>query len=87
MRFWNRRSSLATANTALADTPTALADLSTALADPPAALAGLSTALADTPQPLRCERCDVTWRGSLSVPCWCCGSPGAIRGEVRIFAD
>ena len=44
-------------------------------------------ALADAPHSLRCERCDVTWRGSSSVPCWCCGAPGDIRGEVRIFAD
>ena len=43
--------------------------------------------LADALHLLRCERCDVTWRGSLSVPCWCCGSPGAISGDVRIFAD
>ena len=46
-----------------------------------------TAALADVLQSLRCERCDVTWRGSSSVPCWCCGAPGAVRGEVRIFAD
>ena len=53
----------------------------------PAATGGTVAALADAPHSLRCERCDVTWRGSSSVPCWCCGAPGAIRGEVRIFAD
>ncbi len=41
----------------------------------------------DAPYALRCENCDVMWRGASSVPCWCCGAPGAIRGEVRILAD
>jgi len=51
---------------------------------------GAGTAAAarpEGPHSLRCERCDVTWRGPSSVPCWCCGAPGDIRGEVRIFAD
>ena len=43
--------------------------------------------IGDAPYSLRCEHCDVMWRGSPSVPCWCCGAPGAIRGEVRMFAD
>ena len=43
--------------------------------------------LGEAPYALRCEHCDVMWRGSSSVPCWCCGAPGAIRGEVRMFAD
>ena len=46
-----------------------------------------SLPVADAPHSLRCEHCDVMWRGSSSVPCWCCGAPGAIRGEVRMFAD
>ncbi len=47
----------------------------------------LSMPAVDAPYALRCENCDVMWRGSSSVPCWCCGAPGAIRGEVRILAD
>ncbi len=43
--------------------------------------------IGEGPYALRCENCDVMWRGSSSVPCWCCGAPGAIRGEVRILAD
>lgn len=35
----------------------------------------------------RCESCEVTWRGPASVPCWCCGSPGARQGEIRIVPD
>ena len=46
-----------------------------------------SLPIGEAPYALRCEHCDVMWRGSSSVPCWCCGAPGAIRGEVRMFAD
>ena len=46
-----------------------------------------SLPVGDAPYSLRCEHCDVMWWGSSSVPCWCCGAPGAIRGEVRMFAD
>ncbi len=46
-----------------------------------------SVPIGEAPYALRCENCDVMWRGSSSVPCWCCGAPGAIRGEVRILAD
>ena len=38
-------------------------------------------------QVLRCEHCDVTWRGPIAAPCWCCGAPGDRRGDVRIVAD
>jgi hypothetical protein len=38
-------------------------------------------------QVLRCEHCDVTWRGPIAAPCWCCGAPGDRRGDVRVVAD
>ncbi|MCY4280247.1 MAG: hypothetical protein OXC59_06005 [Acidimicrobiaceae bacterium] len=52
-----------------------------------ASTAAPAATLADSYSLLRCERCDVTWRGPSNAPCWCCGAPGHIRGEVRIFAD
>ena len=54
---------------------------------PSAGAVAVAVPPAEAVHSLRCERCDVTWRGSRSMPCWCCGAPGAVRGEVRIFAD
>lgn len=44
------------------------------------------TAIADA-HPLRCGRCDVTWRGTTGDACWVCGDPGMPRGDVRIVED
>jgi len=37
---------------------------------------GLPVVAVQATQVLRCEHCDVTWRGPMSAPCWCCGAPG-----------
>lgn len=49
---------------------------------------GPALTTADEPvQALRCPRCDVTWRGTSRIGCWCCGGLGRPNGEVRIVAD
>ena len=37
--------------------------------------------------PLRCRRCEVTWRGVDGDACWCCGDPGVAHGEIRFVDD
>ena len=36
---------------------------------------------------LRCPSCDVTWRGTPDVSCWCCGARGLPCGEIRLVRD
>ncbi len=74
VRFWLRRSSVGENITPapLGETIVSAAPMAT---------------LSDEHTLLRCDACDVTWRGPVTVPCWCCGAPGRIRGEVRILAD
>ncbi|MFQ5556408.1 MAG: hypothetical protein ACE5GB_02715 [Acidimicrobiales bacterium] len=52
-----------------------------------ASTAPLTSAAAGDVRPLHCSRCDVAWRGTLSEPCWCCGSPGAPSGDIRRMSD
>jgi hypothetical protein len=36
---------------------------------------------------LRCDRCDVLWRGHADEPCWSCGDPGLPAAAVIVVSQ